>query len=1268
MAKLNDYNQNKMGTSNGTMFFERPYILKDKIGDNFPSSQEEQIAIADNIDTLNYADLFSYQHNVLLPEGIIYHVDGSYYEYSLSEGMYAPSPVKQSLGGIYGYVNKKNPAILRGFTGPSAAGTEGGEIPQSVLPAQSGQIYSIRKDPVPLAPRYQIQGLTDIQFTNDYSLSSLSQYNDDIFNNYYRQYMLLYGNIGIFGETVTADTWDLTDPFKTGFHQLQLAFLSLFYTINQKKNQWTYYYPVSTLNQNVFTNVKNIQFPASQNPLSWDRTIDDNNFNFIRTLIKEDPDQYARHLYAIAYQLLQGGQSDVLNSDVINYDTLPPGISGKLFRDFNYSLNIPVSEESVALLENTSAGNVNVGQETLIADIKPVYNFTIANYEKAISLVPEIRMPNIYEVAKNGIQSVFQGLKIDDPNDAAINSGNYKSIPIFEKIAEQFLNCDEDEASVYSNPEYIKQLNIVFEHSQLSENSQIEDLKDSFPFYNLIEFEVGTNMGVVGNELLNTLYDNQIIQEYVRTHLSSYYGLGAPLLIAGKTGEILTETVFAVALEAAKFADLGIFENTEDITVEAITKNFSNNIVNDTFLRVGNAAIKSPRIYNFNNWLEVYKESPNEVIRQDIYSAYTSFYGDINEGYTSGWPQQNASQVHYTAIKEVYPEMVTLLRRTFDQILNGGKAAKIPLFYTIEKKDLDDNVIQYIIVPAPDRIASSQKSKVRYIDTQVKYGKPYTYSIKAQCLVIGTDYKFRFVNDKETLDVVEQAGYGSVKKEDIIFSTLTTFNGAQLVNLGDPFNLSSNYVFSQGNLETSGQTTLSEQQIQFYGGATGGTNVVQGGLLSTFTAEDYEALGLSAPEEGLDLIPELAAELSEDGTQKVVIKNFYAYTESSLLKTPPFLGPKTEYETTETGEKIWYIFDEAHGTVYINPETGMPSDQLDFGNSVKLQTNSEGQQYFQFNGKTYFVTVSGNKAKLITSVDAEPTATVIEESANKLIAVGINMFQKCKTFETPYFEEKGVTILDNPPISPIVNFYPYGNTRSKLLLTFENQTGMYDATPISILPEDEQIFKNIRLAQKKHKKDQQGNYITPYITFKSDDFASEYQVFRIEGTKPSSYADFSNALYNIVDVRERTAFVETLANNTKYYYIFRTVDLHQNLSNPSALYEVEMVENSGVTYPIISVVEFATPPKDLNSRFFDRYLKIEPALGQKVINEQQSGISSTGAGIENSTPVLGIRDETIWNQKKFKFRIKSVNTGKAIDLNIRFKTNHKQPEPIDSCE
>ena len=111
-----------------------------------------------------------------------------------------------------------------------------------------------------------------------------------------------------------------------------------------------------------------------------------------------------------------------------------------------------------------------------------------------------------------------------------------------------------------------------------------------------------------------------------------------------------------------------------------------------------------------------------------------------------------------------------------------------------------------------------------------------------------------------------------------------------------------------------------------------------------------------------------------------------------------------------------------------------------------------------------------------------------------------------------------------------------------------------------------------------------------------------------------------------------------------------------------------MVENSGVSYPLINVVDFAEPPKDLNSRFFNRYMKIEPALPQKIVNEEKSVILANGNNIGVNTPMLGLREETIWNQKKFKFRIKSVNTGKAIDLNIRFKTNYKQPDPINSCE
>ena len=69
--------------------------------------------------------------------------------------------------------------------------------------------------------------------------------------------------------------------------------------------------------------------------------------------------------------------------------------------------------------------------------------------------------------------------------------------------------------------------------------------------------------------------------------------------------------------------------------------------------------------------------------------------------------------------------------------MEGYKANKEIVFYRIEKLDSSGNTIQNIYLPELNDITSHQ-----YIDTQVKYGKEYTYKVYVWMLVYGLKYRY----------------------------------------------------------------------------------------------------------------------------------------------------------------------------------------------------------------------------------------------------------------------------------------------------------------------------------------------------------------------------------------------------------------------------------------------------------------------------------------------------------------------------------------------
>jgi hypothetical protein len=194
--------------------------------------------------------------------------------------------------------------------------------------------------------------------------------------------------------------------------------------------------------------------------------------------------------------------------------------------------------------------------------------------------------------------------------------------------------------------------------------------------------------------------------------------------------------------------------------------------------------------------------------------------------------------------------------------------------------------------------------------------------------------------------------------------------------------------------------------------------------------------------------------------------------------------------------------------------------------------------------------------------------------------------------------------------------------------------------------------------------------ITDKTTFKSDDIASAFEIYRI-ATKPTSYSQFSNNLLATVttDYDKATltkassaSYEDTIRPNTKYYYVFRSIDFHGHISNPTDVYEIEMVDDDGSIYlrkNIVNIKDLKLNKKD--TKIFKKLFYIKPQILQSIINAatlQKNNITNSHDIFTLGSPnILGVAASPVWN-KKFKLRFVSKKTGKMFDLNIQLEVEN----------
>lgn len=269
-------------------------------------------------------------------------------------------------------------------------------------------------------------------------------------------------------------------------------------------------------------------------------------------------------------------------------------------------------------------------------------------------------------------------------------------------------------------------------------------------------------------------------------------------------------------------------------------------------------------------------------------------------------------------------------------------------------------------------------------------------------------------------------------------------------------------------------------------------------------------------------------------------------------------------------------------------------------------------------------------------------------------AVVIKNEPSLRLYETKMYTHTN-KVLDNPPVSPEVEFIPYKGINDKIKVIMNSGVGRY-TLPYEIVEFEEQAqVHDIQLAQNRKHTDIE-------LRYETDDYPAFYEIRRTT-TKPKSYRDFAGKLIQQIStsrsdlIASGVGFDDKIKPNNKYYYCIRSVDNHGHVSYPSPIYEVEMVDDKGSVYPIVRVCEFEKERKSQPQIGAKRYIRIKPSMPQTILNEEASGIVDANSVKDINNITLGVADESVWD-RKFKIRLVSKSTGRKIDFNIKFKHEH----------
>jgi hypothetical protein len=521
-------------------------------------------------------------------------------------------------------------------------------------------------------------------------------------------------------------------------------------------------------------------------------------------------------------------------------------------------------------------------------------------------------------------------------------------------------------------------------------------------------------------------------------------------------------------------------------------------------------------------------------------------------------------------------------------------------------------------------------------------------------------------NDPDTalfLDLLQ--GYAISRYYDSLFTALNFTTRKKVVtNEGGDFDFSSQEIIYKGLFDL--HATVSNKTLEKNKWANFINNKTQSGGISLpvkfmkdytrETNQDPSVATEAAENARLDYYPEdVPNELMNayKRTLEQVFLNQTCHSETLLYIVEKYRVPKSFLGTSiaPVGEELQ---DELVQTFFFSP--------ADFADLTYYDTQIKYDQTYRYEFKK-IVLVFGNKYKYET-VDQQtfyspgPAGLGGGQFSKRAIIDYVNDLS-VQAVVLPYtYGGIEAIVRDKPPVSPDISIYPLKGNDNQVIMLLSPSTGDYKDRPAAILEEDKSYIGLEYYSQT-------GKFI-PYddirssfakLEYRSDDPVDRYELFKID-FEPKSYEDFAQGELISIDPDSGLTgyYKDNILPNRKYYYCARSIDVHANISNPTYIFEVELVNNNGQIFLRQNVFNFKQEKKQAYTKSGRRFIYIDPSFQQTALS--QANVPEDPQSIDFPPPdnILGIVDKKVWT-KNFKLRITSKKTGKKIDLNLTFKNS-----------